>query len=234
MPIRDVDTVPDIAGADLTPDFASVVAEDVPATFDPEAPVEGEKPERKPKAPGLFSKLAKPRGTDGKRIPADTTLGSVWQGIATALVLTGRDIPVGRCMSYQAPVAGVMLDKALEGTLPDKLLIQPIAKAGARGGNIAALIGPPLLVGVIERNPQLYEPLQPVLKAMMMNYLLEAWPHIKAMQKKEKEAQKILDEMKGAGLPDIDSLVESMFAPPPGIYEAATEGSEDADSNVSL
>lgn len=192
-------------------------------------PPEGE---RKPKKPGIFAKLAKPRVEGGKRVSAEPMLGGSWQAIAMGLVITGKDIPVGRCMALQAPAAGLMLDKAIEGTLPDKVLVQPLARVGSKGTNIAALIGPPILVGMIERNPALYEPMKPLLRALMTQYLVETWPAVKAAQQKEKRALKTLEEMQQQGYPDVDTLVDSLFMPPgyPDIPEP--EEATNADSNV--
>lgn len=184
---------------------------------EPDGPAPGE---AKPKRAGLsdrFKRAAsiKVSTTPGKRVPAEPLLGSAWQLAATGLIMSGADVPVGRCMMLQAPAAGQLLDTALAGTLPDRLLIQPIAKAGARGANLGALLGPPLLIGMIERQPHLYEPLKPILKTLLTAYLVETWPQVKKMKEQEAKAMAALEEMAGENMPDVDSLLDSLFAPPP-------------------
>jgi hypothetical protein len=195
------------------PDFVDEEGEVV------DAPAVGE---AKPARAGLrdrFQRAASSKvgaGLPGQhRVTAEPLLGSAWQMAAAGLVMSGADIPVGRCMMLQAPAAGALLDTALAGTLPDKLLIQPMAKAGARGANLSALLGPPLIIGLIERQPALYEPLKPILKGLLTAYLVETWPQVKKMRDQEAKAMEILAEMAGEDMPDVDTLLDNLFAPPP-------------------
>jgi Lsr2 len=182
----------------------------------PDGPAPGE---QKPKRTGFSDRFkraatSKVSATPGKRVSAEDILGTTWQLAATGLIMSGADPPVGRVMMLQAPAAGALLDTALAGTLPDRLLIQPMAKAGARGANLGALLGPPLIVGLIERQPHLYQPLKPILKSLLTAYLVETWPQVKKMRETEEKARQVLSEMAGEDMPDIDSLLDSLFPDP--------------------
>ena len=153
-----------------------------------------------------------------RRVSLESVMSNAWVGAGTLLTITGADVPVGRCLTFQAPAVGPMLDKALKGTIIDKAL-QPIARVGAQGEALSAVVLPPLLVGIIERQPALYPMLVPVLKATMATYLVAMAPVVVAQQKREQETMEAMGLM---GV-DLDDLVASMFAPPAERDERVSE-----------
>jgi hypothetical protein len=237
---KEAPTVTDPAGAGDLPQETGTGAGD--QLFpDSQAP-----PERKPgksekPAPergtirNLFAKKAKePQAKTTERKPRLTfrrqstapLFEFVWGQAGQGLMMTGVDVPVGRVLTLQAPMVGDVLDEAIKGTAVDKI-IQPFVRQGDRAKLIAAVVLPPLCVGLIERNPELAEPLAPVLRAVMMPMLVELAASLKkakAQEQKMVEAladlgelfpQELLAEAKKRGQSPVDLIIESFFAPSP-------------------
>jgi hypothetical protein len=98
--------------------------------------------------------------------------------------------PLGRCLQWQAPVAGEMLDEAVAGTFIDKMALQKIVRGRGRFDTLASVLGPPAIVFAIERNPAQAEVLLPMLAASIRSSLPHMVPAIKkARAKEEKMAQ---------------------------------------------
>lgn len=62
--------------------------------------------------------------------------------------------PVGRVMEMQAPTIGVMIDKAMEGTLPDRIL-QPFVAEGRRWKQVGEAVALPIMTAMICKKPSL-------------------------------------------------------------------------------
>lgn len=154
-----------------------------------------------------------------KRVSLAPIGSQVWAMAGMGLQMSGKDIPVGRVLEFQAPAAGPILDAAIKGTFLDKAL-QPLARSGAKGQALGALVMPPLLVAVIERNPASYNALAPILKVCIYQYMVEMAPVLKAQQRKEREIAEVMGD---AGI-DVDSIIGAIFAPVPQ-HEPASNGS---------
>lgn len=146
-----------------------------------------------------------------RRVSLDSLFSAAWGIGGSALVKTGADVPVGRILTWQAPVAGPMLDKAVKGTIIDKAL-QPLARAEAKGAAVGALLLPPLLVGAIERRPELYPMLAPILKMALSQFLVEMAPVVKRQKADEAKQAEAMRDL-GLDGTTLDELVESLFAP---------------------
>ena len=141
-------------------------------------------------------------------------------------MMTGRDVPVGRVLALQAPMVGDVLDDAIKGTVVDKVL-QPFVRQGDRAKLIGAVVLPPLLVGALERNPELAPTLMPVLRAAMVPMLVEMAKAAKKAKADEKKLFEALDEVADSLPPEllaeakersmhpVDAIIASLFAPPP-------------------
>jgi hypothetical protein len=105
----------------------------------------------------------------------DTGPGLSWLlGLGgTGLIVSGKDPAVGRAISFEAPVAGSKIDQMITGTIFDRLVAQPIARAGKVGVDLGAVLAIPMLVGLIERRPELYPVLEPILKPMVVEMYIE-------------------------------------------------------------
>ena len=131
-----------------------------------------------------------------------------WGLAALALMRSPDSVPVGRVLQMQAPVAGILVEDVAKGTIVDKIL-QPFARTGEDGERALALAGPPLLVAIMTRQPELYPVLRPVLKVAMMSWLEVAEP---AMKKAQKRAEKLTEQY---GDIDLDAMLDAIWEPVP-------------------
>lgn len=225
------DELPEIDGNDL--DFMPPGdPEPAPAPRKDE-PKEGRVvPERKPqpvprKRRGIFNRgePAKPKSKRDRkpRVSIENLVSSGWGIAAMALARNPRAIPVARILQMQSPVAGVIVDEQLRGTMVDKFL-QPFARAGEKGEIAFALAGPPILVGAMTANPQLFPVLKPMLKMSMMSWLTLAGP---AQKKVEAKVQAFAEDF---GHIDLDGMIDALWADVP---VPTTDGpSEQEEANI--
>jgi hypothetical protein len=133
-------------------------------------------------------------------------IGYGWRFLAQAV--QPINLPVARILDMQAPVAGMLIEDAVKGTVVDRLL-QPLARV-SKGGELAfALLGPPMLVAAITQRPQMYPVLRPVLRESM-----KTWIDV-AGEKLEEEAKKE-QEFKDTYGTRIDEMIDAIFSPPEG------------------
>lgn len=154
---------------------------------------------------------AKPKPVH-RRTPIDTVMAGAWRGLAFMASQNPQTIPVGRCLALQAPAAGMVLDDVLKGTMLDKM-VQPLARTSKSGETVWALLGPPLLTGLITSKPELYPVLRPMLREAVGSWVLLAGPK---MRKAEERKQKLLSEL-GGDMETIDAMIDALFAAPEGM-----------------
>jgi hypothetical protein len=126
--------------------------------------------------------------------------------------MTGRDVPVGLAIGYEAPVAAEKLDAIIAGTLLDRLL-QPLARAGAAAKDVGAILALPALVALIERRPYLYEPLKPLIIPVVTAVALD----LAELQERNKERMAQAQARAGSAQVDVEALLNMLFqgqAPP--------------------
>ena len=158
----------------------------------------GEKPPTSPGGPrrGLFrrhppgggDKPVAPAGRHPKRLSLENVFGTGWAMAGMALMRSPSAIPTARVLQYQAPVAGVIADDIFAGTVVDRLL-QPLARAGERGEKVAALIGPPLVIEITRRYPQLAPTTRPIFEMLMLSWVDIAGPAMVKVQQRMDKAQ---------------------------------------------
>lgn len=180
---------------------------------------------RKPKEAAPRTGERKPR-ISFRRQSTAPLFEFVWGQAGQGLMMTGADVPVGRVLTLQAPMVGDVLDEAIKGTVIDRA-IQPFVRQGDRAKLLAAVVLPPLCVGIIERNPEMADTLAPVLRAVMMPMLVELAASLKKAKAKEEKMvealadlgdlfpQELIAEAKARGQSPVDLIIESFFAPPP-------------------
>jgi hypothetical protein len=144
------------------------------------------------------------------RVPVDDLISAVWGGLAG---MGQAMMPAtSKMMKWQAPVAGKVVEDAIEGTVIDKML-QPIARTTAAGEVVTVMLGPPLLMAAIETNPARAPFVVPILRAMLIRWFAIAGPKLEEKRQEESEFEaeygqsvdELLDEMLGA----------IRFVPPP-------------------
>lgn len=155
---------------------------------------------------------ARPR-QQHRRVSLEDLAADGWSAMAAVLGSQGLG-PTARVLSMQAPVAGAILEDAIRGTVLDRLL-QPIARGSEKGREVAALLGPPLIVSVLTMRPELAPKLLPVLKRQMRTWVLIAGPKMKAREKAEQKAMAAMGMDDPGQLDDeVDAMISSLFAPP--------------------
>lgn len=165
-------------------------------------------------APPSREKRPKASGKAGRRVSAADTLGDVWSGVGALAIRTGH-APLGRCLQFQSQVSGEILDDALKGTVIDKVALQPIAKGRGRFDALGAVLGPPMIVFAIERNPAQIDVLMPMLKSSIRSSLPLMVPAIKRVQEKEAKAAEAAAELfpdLPPGADPVDAIIEMMFS----------------------
>jgi hypothetical protein len=95
------------------------------------APVPGERPPKR-------------KRPTGRRVALDTDISDIW-GFAGRRLQNTPHFATGRMLEYQAPAAGLILDRAVAGTLPDRVLFQPLARNRDKYEDVAFLLAGPLL-----------------------------------------------------------------------------------------
>lgn len=175
--------------------FASVgEPEPLPGTKD-DNPTRETAPKRRKK--GLVTRLTAPSEV---RHSTDGLFTFAYGGIGTLLVQSGRDVPVGRVLQIQAPIAGPQIDRLIMGSWIDKLL-QPIVKMQGTAEGIGSLIMLPLLVGAYERNPQLaaVPVFEQIMRASIKTTLTDLAPTLKEQQRERQKEAKALAELHDLG-----------------------------------
>ncbi len=199
---------------------------DLPGGPDPSVPLQPERPprtqrqaRRERRARPIGERLLGKRGDSKarepkrkhKRIPVDHLVARVWEGVARfALPLS---LPLSRCLQVQSPVAGLILEDIVAGTIVDRAL-QPVARAEEKAEKVLALIAPPVLVVAIEQSMTLPPEammmrqaiLMPMLKESLRIWLTVAGPKVEEAAQREAEYQEKFGR-------SIDEMIALFFGP---------------------
>jgi hypothetical protein len=167
-------------------------------------------------------------------VPLDGDISDVWAFAGRRLEGTPH-YPTGRMLQYQAPAAGVILDRALAGTLPDRLLFQPIARNRDKYEDVGFLLGGPFLTFAMTTTMQrmaaavdagdkdAYDDLAGKLEIQreMFNWMIPLMlarlaPGVRvARERQEKEKAAIAEAFPDLGVDDpAAAFADMMFAPP--------------------
>jgi hypothetical protein len=194
-------------------DGIEVEPDDEPGPGEPEA-------ERRPRTVGVAkapSPLARWRKAKPKarkktrpRVPVDDLIAGVWRGLAGF----ARPLPAtSRLLKIQAPVAGVILEDTVKGTVVDGWL-QPLARGTKGAEAMFALAGPPVLVTAIQLQPDAAPFILPLLRESLLSWCKIAGPKMAAALKRETEFEAEFGQ-------DVDQMIAFLFSDPAG-------GDEDA------
>ena len=205
-----------------------------------QAPVSGEKPPKRP---------VKSRG---RRVPLDVDISDVW-GFAGRRLENTPHFATGRMLQYQAPAAGLIIDRAVAGTLPDRLFFQPLARNRDKYEDVGFLLmGPMLTFAITSTGHQMEQAIVDGDKekfdelAGKMEFLKEAFTWVASMMlprlaegvEKAREEKAKKDAAIKKAFPDlvgedpIETFANMVFTPP--IYEEAqTNGRVDHAATAS-
>lgn len=165
------------------------------SVFIPTKPKE-EKPPREP---------AEPKERKSRRNGSEI-LTMVASGLGSLLAGVGSPA-AGMALKLEAPLIGPAGDKAIAGTVVDRLALQKLLQAKGKFDQVGPLIAFPLLVALCEKQPamrpQLYGPLRMCITPMLPQL-------VKAMQKQAADAEKLAQA--AADLSNIDPGFAALFA----------------------
>ena len=135
-----------------------------------------------------------------KRVPVDDAIAVLWRGLAGI----ARPLPAtSRLLKIQAPVAGIILEDTVRGTIVDRVL-QPFARTSKNAEALAVLLGPPALVTAMQMNPQIVPFAMPALRELMLRMVKVAGPKMTEAMKIDKEFE---EEFGGT----VDDLIALLF-----------------------
>ena len=147
----------------------------------------------------------------------DTSKVIEWGWAMLARMAAPVSVPVARTLAMQAPVAGEILEDTVKDTALDRVL-QPFARIGDGSEAVVALLAPPILVGVMHKNPKTVPALTPLLRSALVSWVKIAGPKLEARQQEETE----FEEKYG-------QTVDMMMA---GIFEGIAEPEEESAPTV--
>jgi hypothetical protein len=140
-----------------------------------------------------------------KRVPVDDLIAGVWRGVAGFC----RPLPAtSRLLKIQAPVAGVILEDTVKGTVADRWM-QPLARAQQSGTAMFALAGPPILVTALQLQPQSAPFIMPILRESMLAWVKVAGPKMEQALKRERE----FEEENGQSVDEMLAFILQDFNP---------------------
>lgn len=138
------------------------------------SPPPKEAPKRKARQPKVE---AEPRPARTSRKSTAKLLSWVWEGFGT--MMPGR---VGGVITYEAPAAGPVLDKALAGSFVDRVLLQRVAKVEDKYEPVFLLMVPVMAAMAADMG----QPLPPVMEPLLRDAFLSIWGEHLAWEAKQK------------------------------------------------
>ena len=200
-------------------DFGEPVSVAAPPPDTPTLPAE--RRPRKPRAsrPTLRERVTSAKGkpkTKGKpkpRVSLAPLIGHFWSGLGG--LAAQIDVPVGRCVQMQAPVAGFIMEDIVKGTVADRAL-QPLARAEDKGKKAAALFGPALCVAGLEMAQRLPDPQRKAREAILWPMLIQMLILGEEVAGEYAPAMAERIEREGPAREHAEKLASLIFAQPPG------------------
>ena len=155
-----------------------------------------------------------------KRVSLETLGGLAWVGASRVVAFAGETyLPVVKMMSFQAPVAGAVVEDLARGTIADRIM-QPVARLTESGGAVGALVGAPMLTAVVCKRPELYPQVRPMLMAAMREWVIVAGPKLREMRRREEKFAEEMGTFTDEFGVTVDQLLDEVFSsmagqPPP-------------------
>ena len=144
-----------------------------------------------------------PRASAGKGGRKDLTMGLqlLWGGVAAGVARV--DPPVGRCMQVQTVYAAKRLNATIKGSDLLYAWLSPIL--GQRAAmELSSVFGPPLLIAVMERSPEMQPILLPVLRQMLR-------PVVAEVAREAAKAREVMEDLTGQEQTEADAALDEMM-----------------------
>lgn len=161
--------------------MTDTITDQVFGESEPETPIFVDIDESAPDSPFQEDKKPPPDRHAGPRSSGEDFIGAGVAFAGTLLVSKRIDVPVGRCVQFQAAITGKKIDELIANTWVDKLL-QPLFRKGDQFNELGAVLGLPILIGICERKPEM----APMLMGPMEEFVLTTLNEMAAMRKKTK------------------------------------------------
>jgi hypothetical protein len=157
-----------------------------------------QRPQRKPaqRVRKAAAKPARPRSS------ISGILSFAWDTLASVVEVVSP--PTAYIMEFQAPVAGEILEESVKNTLVDRVL-QPIARVEGQAKTAGALIGPPLMVAMLQARPDLHKHIIPRLRNSLMSWMDVAGPKVQALKERNEQFEKLYGT-------DVDKIIDGLMA----------------------
>jgi hypothetical protein len=163
-------------------------------------------PERTPaaRAKGFLERRAAKTPAAKRKHPRVST-ENIIEGFWSVLAMVAKPIsaPTARMLMLEAPVAGMILDDKIRGTLVDKVL-QPLARTEDSGKSFMGLLAPPLLVLALEKHPDKANQIYPLLRKSLIWHAEMAGPKLEERMRRESEIEEKYGE-------SIDDMLMTIF-----------------------
>lgn len=159
---------------------------------------------------------AKGKKQEHPRVPVDGLIERTWEMLARMAMPVSP--PVARCMAFQAPVAGLVLEDAVRGTFIDRGL-QPVARAEDRAEKVVALIGPPMIVGALQAAQGLPDDQRMMREAILLPMLRETLAMQVRVAGDKIDRVMARNAERGPVYEQVDAMIKAIFeplVPPPG------------------
>lgn len=167
---------------------------------------------------------AKAKAAPAKRISAGEIITSAYDHTGNWLYQSRVDVPVGRLMQLEAPLAGKVLDDLLAHTFIDRAVLQPLVRQWDRIEAGLTVIVPPLLLAMMERNPAIAVAASAPFEMLIAQLLSTIVPALEEQKEKEGELEKSLVALGLTRLPHpehpdqllspVQSLILTLMSPP--------------------
>lgn len=173
----------------------------------------------------------------GERIPkyrresTAVLLTGVWSGLGAAFVKTGLDAPVGRCLQFQAPLAGEVIESITKDTILDRAL-QPIARNMDQAEVAGALFALPALIFLYSRVPAEARPmLESLMEDACRAQIAGMVPVIKKKRARDAELARVVADLVAEGmLPEtVASADDAVAAVLMTMFTGTVEGEPPTD-----
>jgi hypothetical protein len=145
-----------------------------------------------------------------KRASGENLLANALFGLGSLLVRRRIDVPVGVCLQIESPLAAAEIDKVIAGTFIDRIL-QPLFKTSDNLEGLGAIIALPIMVGTLERKPEMLPMLQPPIMDALEIVLTDMAPLMRKKKTRIRAAAKSLNLNETYGIAPGQDATEVMF-----------------------